>query len=103
MKKENVEAILAFSSVGCLDKEIEIKKGVFILPNDYIRGFSSRIDFLKLKTHPDMSRPFDNKLIWYAAEAIMENGYSVFEEGIYIYSGGNCFETKAEISLDRKS
>ncbi len=98
-KEKNLEGILAISSVGCLDENIPITKGVFVVPHDYLRGFSSAINFLNLKTHPDMSEPFDKNLKEKAIEAIKKNGYRACEEGIYVGSGGNCFETKAEIAF----
>tara|TARA_B100002003_G_C14089517_1_gene524044 strand:- start:385 stop:1200 length:816 start_codon:yes stop_codon:yes gene_type:complete len=96
-----VEAIFGLSAVGSLDMDVPLaSEGTFVVPNQSVRGCAaSQHSFgnMAINVHPNMSTPFDPNLNDVAVKAILNCGYSAMKEGTYIYNGGDCFETPAEI------
>lgn len=98
-----VEAIYGLTAVGSLELEIPLaNKNHFVLPRQYVRGlaasqhsFGNHAKIL----HPNMAKPFDRDLIKIIEGAMKESGSAFTKRGVYIYNGGDCFETPAEITV----
>ncbi len=100
-----VEEAYGLSAVGSLELDLPLaSEGSFVLPNTYGRGFAaSQHSFGSLaKTiHTPMGESFSPVLIDRTASIIQKLGYES-HNGIYIYNGGDTFESPAEIrALDR--
>tara|TARA_Y100000310_G_scaffold334750_1_gene415216 strand:- start:8370 stop:9137 length:768 start_codon:yes stop_codon:yes gene_type:complete len=98
-----VDQIFASSAVGVLNPEFDlIDKNNFILPKNYIRGFGASQhsfgNFAKT-VHANMSFPFNLELREKAKKAIEETSCTCIDKGIYIYNGGDQFETTEEIRI----
>ncbi len=101
--EEKVEGIYAFSAVGWLDEMPLASERSFVVPTSYIRGIQSSgphsFGHLAKKLHTGGDNPFDYNLRLEFISAIKASEGSVIENGTYIYNGGDCFETKEEITM----
>ena len=101
-----VQAIFATSAVGAMDPGTSlVDKGSFVIPHTYIRWFASTqhsFGQLAKEEHPNTSNPFNQELRRKVIEIIRSIGLSAQDEGIYIYNGGDQFETSAEINFLNK-
>lgn len=100
------EAVFATSAVGVLDNYTPLaSEGSFIVPDAYMRGFAaSQHSFGKyaLNIHTPMSKPFDEMLRLRAIRTLQSAGYEARDEALYIYNGGDTFETPSEIAVLEK-
>ncbi|AJF61034.1 TPA: MTAP family purine nucleoside phosphorylase [Candidatus Woesearchaeota archaeon] len=103
--KLGVQAVYGTTAVGALDMQIPLAdKGCFVVPYSYVRGVAaSQHSFgaSALNVHPSMGEPFDPKLIVRVFSAIKAAGYDMMK-GVYIYNGGDAFETPEEIKVLEK-
>lgn len=103
MHEENVEAIYAISAVGGLDPTARV--GTIVVPHDYLRGFATTqhsYGTSAQNVHTNMNEPFDPSLRKNLIAALQHSGASFIHKGVYIWNGGDPFETNTEISvLDR--
>jgi 5'-methylthioinosine phosphorylase len=99
----NVDEVYGFTAVGALDKTIPLaSKGTFMIPDNYVRGLAASQHSFGSKAknvHTPMSNPFAPELRNNLFSIINDAGYSTINEGLYIYNGGDTFETEAEIRL----
>ena len=97
-----------FSAVGSLETDLPLADaGVFVVPNSYGRGFAaSQHSFgtAARVVHAGMRQPFDEGLRLALISATERAGLAVARSnpgrearGLYIYNGGDCFETPEEI------
>ena len=101
LKKEGVEAILAFSATGTLDEKVKLSnKKSFVVPHDSMRGFGFRPISANVEGHPhaDVSEPFNEKMRKIILKAGKRLRYQMIDGGIYVMSEGNQFESKVEIA-----
>ncbi len=105
LHKLGADAIIGFTAVGSLDTDLPLaSEGHFGVPVSYIRGLaSSQHSFGKRakNVHTPMSDPFDVDLNNRVMRAMDTAGVE-YDEVVYIYNGGDAFETPHEIAvLDR--
>ncbi len=102
LHKQGVNEVYGLSAVGVLDHYTPLAStGSFIVPKSFIRGlaasqhsFSDRA----VDAHPNMSQPFDETLREKLIQAIELADCSARKEGVYIYNGGDAFETPEEVN-----
>jgi purine nucleoside phosphorylase len=103
LHQEKVDYIISLSAVGCLDRNIPLSnKKCFIIPNQYIRGFSSSQHSFggdAINVHSNMSSPFNEDLRKIIIKAITSFENKAYSNAVYIYNGGDIFETSAEIKV----
>jgi purine nucleoside phosphorylase len=106
------DVVFGFSRVGAMDKvqlddqgkrvwPIADKK-VFVVPDDYIDGLRpSQHSFGSMVEMPftNMEDPFDADLRKRLVSAIEACGCTALDSGLYIYNGGDGFETSAEVRV----
>lgn len=101
-----VQAVFATSAVGAMDPETAlVDKGNFVIPNTYIRWFASTqhsFGQLAKEEHPNTSNPFNQELREKVIQIIRGIGLNAQDGGVYIYNGGDQFETSAEIDFLNK-
>ncbi|MDP3729062.1 MAG: hypothetical protein Q8R18_06465 [bacterium] len=101
--EEGVDLVYGFSAVGALDLDIPIAdKHAFVVPARVFRGFAaSRHSFgnKSKNVHSSLDDIFDLGLQKKIGLAIRETGCMALENGLYIYNGGDCFESSDEIAV----
>lgn len=97
-----------FSAVGSLERDLPIAdKGTFVVPDSYGRGFAATqhsFGTAASVVHTGMRRPFDEDARQALIAATERAGLTVARSnadgqarGLYLYNGGDCFETPEEI------
>jgi 5'-methylthioadenosine phosphorylase len=98
-----VTEIFGLSAVGSIDLDVPLAdKGYFIVPDQYMRGFAATQHSFGVDAkviHPNMADPFTSDSRLKALAGICRAGYQGECRAIYIYNGGDCFETPAEIEF----
>ncbi len=98
-----VEHVYGFSAVGALDLNIPLaSEHAFVVPSRAMRGFAaSQHSFgaLAKDVHAGLNFAFDKDLQGRIGSAIQRAGCRALENGLYIYNGGNCFESDDEIAV----
>ncbi len=101
--EEGVDLVYGFSAVGALDLDIPIAdQHAFVVPRRAFRGFAaSRHSFgtTSKNVHSNLNSIFDLELQRKVGSAIRETGCLALENGLYIYNGGDCFESSDEIAV----
>lgn len=100
-----VAAIYSFNSVGSLDRSVPLAaEGQFLIPDQYARGIGMMAHSFGEKArviHPSMAQPFDEKLRRNLMEAVKQAGSKALEQGTYITSLGDVFESYTEVQAYR--
>ncbi len=116
LHKKGVEAVYASSAFGALDLDVpladtyrkpdgEIAKGhgTFVLPSSYVRGaaasqhsFGNKANLVHTPMRDGM--PFSSELNGRLKTAAETCGHFVLENGLYVYNGGDTFETPEEVA-----
>jgi len=103
LHKLGVEAVVGTSAVGVLDLYTPIaNKGVFIVPHSYMRGIAASLHTFgkdALEVHTNMAEAYDSALRQRVIDAIEGNDLVARDKAVYIYNGGDPFETPEEISV----
>ncbi|MBS3162650.1 hypothetical protein J4467_01890 [Candidatus Woesearchaeota archaeon] len=98
---QGVDQVYAFSAVGVLDDSVSLAdQHSFIVPNDYLRGFAASQHSFgpdAMNVHTPMGEPFNSKLRQRALDAIRDVPCEGRDGGLYIYNGGDTFESSSEI------
>lgn len=100
-----VEEVYAFSAVGSVSPRPPlVSTGSFVVPHSYARGIAASQhsfgnDAKVIFTN--MGTPFSDGTRQRAGQAIEDGGYKARMRGIYVYNGGDCFETPEEIRAVR--
>ena len=100
-REQGVSEAYGFSAIGSIDTDLPIaNEGVFAIPSTYGMGpggvrhsFGSDADI----PHTNMRTPFDTRLRMRLFQAVCDAGYQAVLNGIYIYTGGDAFETPEEV------
>ncbi|MSR86308.1 5'-methylthioadenosine phosphorylase [Candidatus Woesearchaeota archaeon] len=97
-----IEHVYAFSAVGALDLDIPLaSEHTFLVPDRAMRGFAASQHSFGSEAkivHMGLDGIFDRNLQTRVVRAIQETGCTALENGLYIYNGGDVFESTDEVA-----
>ncbi len=103
MKLLGIECLLISNAAGGLNPAFQ--ESDLMIINDHISQFLPSNPLLGANImgdrFPDMSQPYDLKLIEKAKQIALENNISTLKEGVYVSVTGPQLETKAEYKMMR--
>jgi purine-nucleoside phosphorylase len=107
MRRLGCEKLIVTNAAGAINRDYE--PGDLMLMTDHINllgmGGANPLQGPNLDEFgvrfPDMSQPYDKKMLDYAREACREAGVE-FHEGVYVVLAGPSFETPAELRFLQK-